>query len=89
MATKVAVAAGTVAVTIGAYRAFSTPATMTSAAAAARTKTFGYGPSFTSLKLHSVETISPDTKRFRFELPDKEAVSGLSLTCKFSFLLEE
>lgn len=47
-----------------------------------RTKTFGKGPAFKSLRLHSIEKLNHDTSRFRFNLPDPEAVSGLSLTCK-------
>jgi hypothetical protein len=45
-------------------------------------KVFGGGPTLTYLKLHSVETLSHDTKRFRFSLPSEDAVSGLSLTCR-------
>jgi cytochrome-b5 reductase len=50
-------------------------------------KIFGRGPAFTSLRLHSVETLSPDTKRFRFELPTADAVSGLPLTGSFPYCL--
>jgi len=42
-------------------------------------KTFRGGPCFTSLRLHSVESLNHDTKRFRFALPDQNAVSGLGL----------
>ncbi|KUJ09955.1 ferredoxin reductase-like protein [Mollisia scopiformis] len=43
-------------------------------------KVFGKGPAFTSLRLDSVETLSHDTKRFRFKLPSETTVSGLNLT---------
>lgn len=43
--------------------------------------TFGTGPSFTSLRLNSVETVNHNTKRLKFELPDEKDVSGLGLTC--------
>jgi hypothetical protein len=44
--------------------------------------TFKGGPlGFTSLRLHSAEVVNHNTKRLRFELPDPNARSGLSLTC--------
>jgi hypothetical protein len=48
-------------------------------------KTFGSGPAFTSLRLHSVEKLNHDSSRFRFSLPSEEAVSGLSLTCMATY----
>ncbi|THV44779.1 hypothetical protein BGAL_0581g00070 [Botrytis galanthina] len=42
-------------------------------------KTFGRGPAFTSLQLHSVEKLNHDSSRFRFSLPTEDSVSGLSL----------
>ena len=36
---------------------------------------------FTSLCLHSVQMVNHNTKRLRFELPDPNSRSGLSLTC--------
>ncbi|TGO15146.1 hypothetical protein BPAE_0590g00020 [Botrytis paeoniae] len=42
-------------------------------------KTFGGGPAFTSLQLHSVEKLNHDSSRFRFSLPTEDSVSGLSL----------
>ncbi|KAF7892844.1 uncharacterized protein EAF02_000382 [Botrytis sinoallii] len=42
-------------------------------------KTFGGGPAFTSLQLHSVEKLNHDSSRFRFRLPTEDSVSGLSL----------
>lgn len=38
-------------------------------------------PGLISLPLHSIKTVNHNTKRLVFELPDKDARSGLSLTC--------
>ena len=57
---------------------YSTFANMTSSSASY--KTFGRGPALISLRLHSIEILSHDTKRFRFALPSENAVSGLDLT---------
>ncbi|KAL3418419.1 oxidoreductase NAD-binding domain-containing protein [Phlyctema vagabunda] len=43
-------------------------------------KTFGTGPSFVSLRLNSIELLNHDTKKFRFDLPTTNSVSGLTLT---------
>lgn len=45
-------------------------------------KTFTGGPAFLSLSLESTELVNHNTRRLRFSLPDKDAVSGLPLTCK-------
>ena len=37
---------------------------------------------FLSLKLENVETVSHNTKKLRFALPDPDMVSGLMVTCK-------
>lgn len=37
---------------------------------------------FVDLKLASVENVNHNTKRFRFDLPEKEQVSGLDVACK-------
>lgn len=37
---------------------------------------------FIGLKLGAVEVLSHNTKKFRFEFEDKEAVSGLHVACK-------
>jgi cytochrome-b5 reductase len=37
---------------------------------------------FLDLKLLNVETVNHNTKRFRFELPDKDQVSGLNIACE-------
>ncbi|EEA21627.1 NADH-cytochrome b5 reductase, putative [Talaromyces marneffei ATCC 18224] len=43
-----------------------------------RAKVFSGGDQgFVNLKLADIEVVSPDTKRYRFEFEDKEAVSGL------------
>lgn len=39
----------------------------------------GFG--FTTLRLKSSEAVNHNTKRLVFEFPDKNAKSGLSLTC--------
>ena len=45
-------------------------------------KTFtGGDQGFVDLKLENVEEINHNTKRFRFALPEKEDVSGLSTAC--------
>lgn len=45
-------------------------------------KAFGSNPSFISLTLGSSELLNHDTKRLRFKLPERDAVSGLPLTCE-------
>lgn len=46
-------------------------------------KTFtGGDQGFIDLKLSEVSDINHNVKRLRFELPDKDAVSGLSVACK-------
>ena len=50
-------------------------------------RTFGVGPAFKSLELHSVEKLNHDSSRFRFRLPSEDAVSGLGLTCKLQYLI--
>lgn len=45
-------------------------------------KVFSSGPSMVSLRLKSSEDVNHNTKLLRFEYPNPEAVSGLSLTCK-------
>lgn len=40
----------------------------------------GFSP--TTLRLRSVKIVNHDTKRLVFEFPDKNARSGLSLTCE-------
>lgn len=37
---------------------------------------------FLDLKLSSVEGVNHNTKKFRFDLPEKDQVSGLDVTCK-------
>ena len=37
---------------------------------------------FLDLKLSNVEIVNHNTKRFRFELPDKDQVSGLNIACE-------
>ena len=46
-------------------------------------KIFTSGFTFQDLKLESSEIVNHNTKRLRFELPDKDAVSGLHASCMF------
>ena len=39
---------------------------------------------FLDLKLSNVETVNHNTKRFRFDLPEKDQVSGLDVACEYS-----
>lgn len=45
-------------------------------------KIFG-GFGFTTLRLQRSEAVNHNTKRLVFEFPDKDAQSGLPLTCKY------
>ncbi|KAJ0278087.1 hypothetical protein COL940_007465 [Colletotrichum noveboracense] len=49
-------------------------------------KVFGAGPAFVSLPLESSEQVNHNTKRLRFKLPQRDAVSGLSLTYDAGYL---
>ncbi|KAL0936349.1 nadh-cytochrome b5 [Colletotrichum truncatum] len=51
-----------------------------SAESGAAPKVFGGGPAFVSLPLESSEQVNHNTKRLRFKLPQRDSVSGLSLT---------
>lgn len=44
-------------------------------------KVFGSGPAMVSLRLKSSENLNHNAKLLRFEYPNPDAVSGLSLTC--------
>lgn len=47
-------------------------------------KTFTGGEQgFVDLKLAEVTTYNHNTKRFKFELPDQDAISGLNVACEF------
>lgn len=74
------IAAGAIFTVVAAYSAYSVA--MKPSKEQGSQRTFGRGPAFISLRLESVETLSHDTKRLRFQLPDNDAVSGLGLTCK-------
>jgi cytochrome-b5 reductase len=41
---------------------------------------------FLDLKLSNVEIVNHNTKRFRFDLPEKDQVSGLDIACEHSHL---
>lgn len=47
-------------------------------------KIFTSGFSFQNLKLESSEVVNHNTKRLRFQLPEKDAVSGLHPSCTFA-----
>lgn len=49
---------------------------------AALAKVFSSGPAMVPLRLKSSENLDHNVKLLRFEYPNREAVSGLSLTCK-------
>ena len=68
---------------VGLYRYQSGAAT--AEAPAERPKVFtGGDQGWVNLKLSDIEILSHNTKRLRFEFPDKEAVSGLHIACEFS-----
>ncbi|BDD54642.1 NADH-cytochrome b5 reductase [Monascus purpureus] len=68
---------GAVGLAVGLYRYNSAASTEPKE----RAKVFtGGDQGFISLKLAAVEDLSQDTKKFRFEFPDKEAVAGLPVT---------
>lgn len=47
-----------------------------------RSKVFtGGDQGFVDLKLAGIEPVSHNAKKFRFEFPDKESVSGLHIAC--------
>ena len=45
----------------------------------------GGSQGWVDLKLDKVEQVNHNTKRFRFELPDKDSVSGLHVACMLAF----
>lgn len=48
-----------------------------------RPKVFtGGDQGFIDLKLANIENLSHNTKRFRFEFPDQESISGLHIACE-------
>ena len=65
---------------VGLYRYNSGSAT---AEAPKRESVFvGGDQGWIDLKLADVETLSHNTKRFRFALPDPEKISGVQIACK-------
>jgi cytochrome-b5 reductase len=50
---------------------------LSQASAVGNTAFKGNGQGFISLKLESVETVNDNTKKLRFQLPEKDQVSGL------------
>jgi len=77
--TPIFLAVGAAGLAIGAYRYSQTAG----AEPKNREKVFtGGDQGWVTLKVADVETLSHNTKRLRFEFPDKEAVSGLPVTCE-------
>ncbi|UNI16049.1 Cytochrome-b5 reductase [Purpureocillium takamizusanense] len=80
---RVATVVGTVAATgaaVGVASRFYSGGPVRADSPASPRRVFGGGPAFVSLPLESSETVNHNTKRLRFRLPEKDAVSGLSLT---------
>lgn len=73
------ITAGLAGLGIGLYRYSSTA----NAEPKERPKVFvGGDQGWVDLKLANIETITPNTKRFRFEFEDPEAISGVHVACK-------
>lgn len=72
-------AVGATGLTVGLYRYYSAGA----AEPKEREKVFkGGDQGWIDLKLAGIEVLNHNTKKLRFELPDKEAVSGMPVTCE-------
>lgn len=80
--------AGVAAASVGAYAIYSYSTSRGSLTGEPR-KIFPGGPAFVSLRLNSIEEVNHNTKRLKFELPEENALSGLSLTCKSCDCIEE
>lgn len=85
MTSQVAVAAAVAGIGVLAYLKFSSAAAPPDAQSDGKSPVVG-GANFTTpfgfrtLKLHSTEQLNHNTKRLRFELPDPNQPSGLTLT---------
>lgn len=79
MSTNLAIAAAAL-VAAGAYGLYLRSQPAVRADDGSPAKFFGGFPPLKSLRLQSAEMVNHNTKRLRFEFPDKDAVSGLSLT---------
>jgi cytochrome-b5 reductase len=81
-------AIGAIGIGVGVYR-YTQQKPGSAEPAKERAKVFlGGDQGWVNLKLADVEDLSPNTKRLRFEFPDKEAVSGMKVACKSSSLEE-
>lgn len=77
--TPIYLAVGVAGLAVGTYRYAGSAA----AEEKPRDKVFkGGDQGFVDLKLAAIEELSPNTKKFRFEFEDKDAVSGLPVTCE-------
>lgn len=82
--TTIAAVVGAIGVGTGVYR-YMQSKPVTAEEIKEREKVFTGGEQgFIDLKLSDIEILSHNTKRYRFEFPDKEAVSGLHVACKLS-----
>jgi cytochrome-b5 reductase len=77
----VAVGIGAIGLGVGLYR-YTIQGSVSAEETKQRDKIFtGGDQGWVDLKLADIEILSHNTKRFRFEFPDKDAVSGLQIAC--------
>lgn len=77
---------GAIGVGAGVYRYYYTQGSTPVVAKASKPRDTvfkGGDQGFLDLKLSEIEVLSHNTKRYRFEFPDKDAVSGLHVACEF------
>jgi cytochrome-b5 reductase len=82
--TPIYVAVGLAGVGVGLYR-YSSGDSSVPAAIKLEDRPKVFTGDWVDLKLANIEILSHNTKRFRFEFEDKEAVSGLPIACQFFF----
>lgn len=82
--TPIYVGVGLVGVGVGLYR-YSSGDSSVPAAIKFEDRPKVFNGDWVDLKLANIETLSHNTKRFRFEFEDKDAVSGLPVACQFFF----
>lgn len=79
--TNIAFVVGAIGVGVGVYR-YSQGKPVAAEESKVRNKVFtGGDQGFIDLKLSEIEVLSHNSKRYRFEFEDKEAVSGLHVAC--------
>jgi len=84
-ATTMATATAAAAASAAGYYYYSQQRHGVAVAEAPKAAFTGGDQGFISLKLEEVETLSHNTKKFRFALPEGDMVSGLSACCMFFF----